>query len=616
MYESRRPFVLTSILLATASLTGAAAHAATPIEKAAAATAYVTSGGRGLGTAFCIGKDGLFLTNAHVVGQSGSQAPLILILNSGEGETERRVPARIVHSNLTKDLALLQADDKGKKAEFAPLELVKDVGEIKLGEDIRILGFPLGPIPAGGENPSVSLSKGVISSLRKLAGTLVAIQTDAAVNQGNSGGPLFLEDGRVAGIVTWRIGGIVQNIGFALAANQIAEFLKEPRLSLKEARIDWNDRFAPYAFEAEILPSDGGEAPDQLAMIIHSAGQMRSVQADIPKEAGTVSLRIAPYGTSHEPLSLHVRRGTKSGAKGGRRSTTKDAVLIPGDGTRLADVEWINALPNEVYELHLRNGESRQVTRDDLQLTDAEAGQLLPPPYENTTVHVGDATLGALTIELCARRQGKELTRAVFQLVLKNRPLFANHPGDQPDFSKQDQATHPRDRFTVGLWAEGIFETRLLSESATKNVVDMTLLQGTAVLPEAAQSTPVVRGLQLSYTLGPPPGYFSLIGPHVFLSGRLHHPFYDVSNPIPPTIGKGSAITRVDSSVLPLKLAPGKWRCQVFRDYAVGDKGQSLLSGEADAREEDGTLAVRISTPKYQPAIYRLVFEREKSHGN
>lgn len=612
MNELRHSFAWVCILLANVSLAGVAAHAASPIEKAVSATAYVTSGGHGLGTAFCIGKEGLFLTNAHVLGQPGRSRPLTLIVGSGEGETERQIPARVIHSNVSRDLALLQADIKEKRAEFTPLDLVKDVSQIKLGEDIRILGFPLGPIPSGGENPSVSLSKGVISSLRKSAGTLFAIQTDAAVNRGNSGGPLFLDDGRVAGIVTWRIEGSVQNIGFALAANQIAEFLKEPRLSLKEAHIDWNDRFAPYAFEAEVLPSDGGEVPEQIELIVHSAGQTRSIQADAPKDAGTVTLRISPYGASQEPVSLHLRRGTKSGAKGGMRSSRKDAVLIPHDGTRLSDVEWINTIPNEIYELHLRNGESRQVRRDDLQLTDSEAGLLLPPLYENTTIHVGDATQGVLTIELCARRQGKELTRIAFSVVLKNRPLFPHHPGDQPDFSKQDQAAHPRERFTVGIWAEGIFETRLLSEAATKNVLGTTLPAGNAILPEAAaKSGPVVRGLQLSYTLGPPPGYYSLIGPHVFLSGRLHHPFYDPANPIPPTIGKGSAITRVDSSVLPLKLAPGKWRCRIHRDYAAGAKGNDLLAGEAETRDEEGILAVRISTPKYQAAIYRLVFERE-----
>jgi hypothetical protein len=295
------------------------------------------------------------------------------------------------------------------------------------------------------------------------------------------------------------------------------------------------------------------------------------------------------------------------------RGTMKDAVLVPQDGIRLAEVEWIATRPNEIYEIHLRSGESREVHRGDLQLSDTEAGQLLPPQWENTTVHVADATLGRLTLELAAYRLGKELTRTAFPVVLKNRPLFAHHPGDQPNLSKQDAP--PRERFSVGISAEGIFETRLLSESATKTVLSTTFSEALPTV-EPEQGAPVVRGLQLSYTLGPPPGYYSLIGPHVFLSGRLHHPFYDAANPIPPTICKGSAITRVDSSVLPLKLAPGKWRCQVHRDYAAGAEGHTLLSSEAETRDEDGTLVVRISTPKYQAAVYRLVFEREKGHEN
>lgn len=576
------------------------AYAETPLERAVAATAYVTADGHGLGTAFCIRKDGIFLTNAHVVGPRTHRDNVTLVLNSGEGTTERSLKARLLHANLNRDLAVLKAEEQ---LELAALEFIADVGTIKLGQDIRIVGFPLGPIPAGGRNPSISMNKGGISSLRKADGVLREIQIDAAVNPGNSGGPLLDDDGRVLGVVTSRLGGVAQNIGFAIAKNQITEFLEEPGLSLSGPLVTWDERFKQHLFEIGVFTEHGAKDPDEIELSSVVAGQPAiTVKVPVPAGAHAVTLHFATHARGDAEQVLRLRRGAKHAMAGAKIESMADTVIVEKQGLRLSDIARISTNPNDQISLQQRNGKSLNIAKSELSLNEDDAARVLPPLWEQTTVHWEDPTAGLFFFEARALRGGREISRVQFPAQLADRPMFVTHPGDVPDFHSGE----PLQRFAIGLSGEGVFEFQLLLPYPTPNET----APNDKVAAGDTKEEPFRGGLRVSYVLGPAPGYYSLCGPFILINESLYHPFYDPIRPVPPPAGRGSGIRHIVSNVLPMNLKEGVWRCTVHRDWGAGTEHATLLKGEIETKEANGALFVRLNTPKHQRAIYRLHFEQ------
>ena len=160
-----------------------------------------------VGSGFIIDPSGLILTNRHVV--EGAYA-LYVALNDGSGA---RVPAKLIGKLLTFDLALLKID-VGRPLQPAKLG---DSDKLRRGDHVVAIGNPLGF--------STSVSAGVISAFNRQVGLTSyddLIQTDATINRGNSGGPLFNMNGEVIGInqaiYTQNNGGSI-GIGFSIPIN-------------------------------------------------------------------------------------------------------------------------------------------------------------------------------------------------------------------------------------------------------------------------------------------------------------------------------------------------------------------------------------------------------------
>jgi serine protease Do len=165
-----------------------------------------------VGSGFIIDPSGVIVTNRHVIEGAYS---IYVTLHDG-----RNVPAKLIGKALTFDIALLKVD----VGEPLPVAKMGDSDKLKLGDRVVALGNPWG-------FPS-SASSGIVSAFHRNVGLSAyddLIQTDATINQGNSGGPLFNMDGEVVGvneaIYTRNQGGSI-GIGFSIPINE-AKFLVE-----------------------------------------------------------------------------------------------------------------------------------------------------------------------------------------------------------------------------------------------------------------------------------------------------------------------------------------------------------------------------------------------------
>lgn len=194
------------------------------------------------GSGIIISQDGYILTNYHVIEGSDS---IMVTLSGGE-----EVKAKIVGVDSTTDLALLKIDKTGLTA-----ATLGDSSDVQVGELAIVVGNPLG------EELSGTVTVGVISAKNRTLNVentvLNLIQTDAAVNPGNSGGPLLNSKGEVIGILTAKriYAGVTEDghtiyaegISFAIPiddAKPIIEALKEtgyvsrPGLGITVSEVD------------------------------------------------------------------------------------------------------------------------------------------------------------------------------------------------------------------------------------------------------------------------------------------------------------------------------------------------------------------------------------------
>ncbi len=149
------------------------------------------------GTGFVITNDGYIITNEHVL----IDAEQVWAID----RNQKRIETIFIGSDSTFDIALLKINE-----DLDPLEFAESV---EVGEKVIAIGNPLGL--------QFSVSEGIVSAVKRQGpnGLNAYIQTDAALNPGNSGGPLIDNQGEVVGINNFKIS--AENIGFALEAKFI-----------------------------------------------------------------------------------------------------------------------------------------------------------------------------------------------------------------------------------------------------------------------------------------------------------------------------------------------------------------------------------------------------------
>jgi putative serine protease PepD len=185
----------------------------------------ITSGGEDEGTGIVLNESGLILTNDHVI----KGATSITVDAGGSSKITRS--ATIVGEEANQDLALIRVNPSGLGLE--PLTLTSS-SSLQVGDSVYAIGNPYGL--------EETLTKGIVSALNRAIsapdGSKItgAIQTDAALNPGNSGGPLLDEQGDVIGVNSQiasdasTIGGSQPGstgVGFAISSNAVAAAVKK-----------------------------------------------------------------------------------------------------------------------------------------------------------------------------------------------------------------------------------------------------------------------------------------------------------------------------------------------------------------------------------------------------
>lgn len=191
---------------------------------------YVDNGyqrGYAMGSGIIISTDGYIITNNHVISGGTGDCEITVKSTAKDGSvTETQYSARLVGTDERTDLAVLKIDAKNLTA-----AKLGDSDKLSLGDDIVIIGNPV-LVGGGVTTLDTSVSKGIVSGLnRELSATgkgLTSIQTDAAVNGGNSGGAMFNGYGEVVGIVDFKIvTDDTENLGFGITINEAKKVVED-----------------------------------------------------------------------------------------------------------------------------------------------------------------------------------------------------------------------------------------------------------------------------------------------------------------------------------------------------------------------------------------------------
>jgi S1-C subfamily serine protease len=200
----------------------------------------------GIGSGFFVSKMGHVITSAHVVHNCDR-------VTVGDN-ANKQVPAEVINTDRSNDLALLKlsslertsAESKSliQKLNIVVVPLASKgllrSDDVKLGEEVLVAGFPFGDFFSN----SIKVTTGVVSATRGAGDDSGQFQLDAAVQPGNSGGPIYDSSGNIVGVVVSQldklkvakaIGSLPENVNFGIKASTVRQFLISSGLPSKKA---------------------------------------------------------------------------------------------------------------------------------------------------------------------------------------------------------------------------------------------------------------------------------------------------------------------------------------------------------------------------------------------
>jgi S1-C subfamily serine protease len=261
----------------------------------------------GAGSGFVIDPRGYILTNYHVV--AGAQTIEVIL-----GD-QSRYPAKFIGADQRNDVALVKIEPKGKQLAALPLG---DSSTLQVGQKVLAIGDPFGF--------QSTLTTGVVGALGRTVQTSEttfidsAIQTDASINRGNSGGPLINTHGEVIGInsAIYTPSGTTAGIGFAIPINT--------------AKLIAND-----------LMSEGRVRRAYLGVQTVPVGGWLAEALDLPVQDG---LLVEQTTKGSPAAAAGIRGGDRVAEAGMRRIMIGGDVIVALDGQKVANQFDMNVLLN------------------------------------------------------------------------------------------------------------------------------------------------------------------------------------------------------------------------------------------------------------------------------
>lgn len=261
---------------------------------------------QGQGSGFILTKDGMILTNNHVIGGNPQRLEVML-------SNKHKYKARVLAADKNHDLALIKID----APDLTPVTLSDSRG-LMVGQKVYAIGNPFGL--------NGTMTRGIISAIRSVRGPQGnpiedAIQTDAAVNPGNSGGPLLNSRGEVIGITTMiASNGAEQSsgIGFAIPINTARAIL---------------DDYAKYGYIRR--PS--------LDIVTLPIGPDIAEQIGLPADYGVLIERVLPGGAADK---AGLRGGTQRAYQGNIPVMLGGDLIVGMDGQDITSPQDLSAAMN------------------------------------------------------------------------------------------------------------------------------------------------------------------------------------------------------------------------------------------------------------------------------
>ncbi len=413
---------LSTLLPATATI---AAENDDIIARGKQATALIDLGAEGSGSAFCVDASGLFLTCAHVVETRRLGESVRIVLHSGESD-QVVGEARVIAADRDADVALLQWRDPPM---LTPLTLV-NADDLKETAPVTVFGYPFGLLLSTGSEhyPAISVTSGRISALRRNSGRLVVIQIDAAVNPGNSGGPLFNARGEVIGIVA--ASNPVARIAFAVSTLPATNLMQRPVILVTAPDVSYADRTTDVDLVAESVALAGTTPPETIEWVLGAGAGERAVTGRFDGAFSTVRTSLIDPQTTTGKLRL---------------------ILQAAGETRFADVadQKVKVGSRELALSAIRRIEGR----GDGQIVSLHSGGKLKGALSGlsnlkwddgnaVTVSADDvidlfsveAVVQNVPINYVVRSQGKDIASGHDQVVFQDAPRpMPEHPFDPSD---------------------------------------------------------------------------------------------------------------------------------------------------------------------------------------
>ncbi len=234
------------------------------------------------GTGFLVSKDGMILTNKHVV--LDEEADYTVFTNDGKS-----YPAKVLVRDSFQDLAIIKidqekiVDDQGLFAlKSFPIVILGNSEKLKIGQTVIAIGNVLGEFR---NSVSVGVISGLGRTITAAGGGYVetiedVIQTDAAINKGNSGGPLLDLKGEVVGINTAMVQE-AQSIGFAIPINKAERDIDQVKLT---GKISYPFLGIRYIIITEKIKGDNGLSVNYGAWIIKGSREESAIYPDSAAE--------------------------------------------------------------------------------------------------------------------------------------------------------------------------------------------------------------------------------------------------------------------------------------------------------------------------------------------